>query len=34
MFYYSIDFLNNTYNILSEEPLRTDSMIFSVKTPK
>lgn len=25
----NIDYLNKTYNILSDEPVRTDSMVFS-----
>ena len=27
--FFSIDYLNKTYDILSEEPMRADSMIFS-----
>lgn len=32
--FYSIDYLDKTYGILSEEPMRADSMIFSASTVK
>jgi hypothetical protein len=27
--YYSVDYLNRTYNVLSDDPARSDSMMFT-----